>query len=1143
MKPLAVAGLVFAVALVTAAEPLGEWTYPVTYKGKPATGVKVGVIPADYSDPAAQKTGETVFATSDANGEVRFPKQAGFTMARLLARDADGRGGFGTIHGGGRYPATLELRENCELTGRVTDADGKPVAGLKLGPEALGPESFAQYGGRIVSFAGTPEWFWERFPVKLAADGSFVIPGVPVGHSVGVHFEAPGFGSGRFWVLPGVTKPVALKKAGAIRVKFAVPPDAKPGDVRVTATRSATTDWLEANADATAQAAAGVTLADLPPGEYQLSSPYRNSAFFPKSVPPVTVKPGETAEVTAALEPAARITAKLVDAKTGKGVAGAKLVAGITRGQGDYISVPEQVADAEGKVELLVPAGMVSVTPQAAEGYAVTKIGTNRFNELSTEPTPVAAGKSHDFGTFALVKTVELAGVVVDDGDKPVAGATVSVGYNQYAGGTGETTDERGRFVLKGLNPEGGVVGVTARKGEAITAAPVGVDPGKPEGELRLVVSPKFGARMRVRAVDRTGKPLAGVGVELMHTVMFLSRGGGITGMGTGGRVGATDADGRFATGVLQPGDRYAITLAGPGFRTTATAEWVAKMGETHDLGDVVLIRSDLGVTGTVVDLAGKHVAGATVFDNADGLRPTETKTDAAGRFTLGGLYEGSAFVSVRADGYRLASVAATPGGPAVAVTLRKLTDPPAPPPVISDAHKAATDKLARHVITAMWENRVAAGDPGETAIRAMAKLDPATAGRWRDEEKKRTDGKVDLTAEVEVARRDANLLKTAKDDPDEAVALLKPVAGTEGFRAVCSLASQLLADAPDKALRVAEEAVARARGLEEAERAWALAQAGELVYRAGKKDAGRKVIDEAAKLAEPLAFAELDGYRRGMVAARVALYDPAKCRAMIDPMKQAMEFNRWLAQACPRVAEHDLATAKKWFADFRPDNSFYKHNSRQWVAYRIVATKPDEAVEIARGIEDRTVRVCTLAGLATRLKDRETAAKLIESAIDGIVADPNSYYNGGGGGTAAILLFRAKQMSHPDLAGVRDKVLAARNPNDARHGPDFEHTFALALALTDPDTARPILHRALPATERANLDGQRQREALVALVLCDPAGATLAVDGMIARAVKEKKGYDYTGLDTLAALLSQPDKLAEAAMRSGRLLVDFDEE
>jgi protocatechuate 3,4-dioxygenase beta subunit len=845
-------------------------------------------LPADRERVA----GKTVFATTDDKGEARFPKPADVpsrVTAQVFARDAAGHGGFGLLFGEDqRHPPTVELLDNAELTGRVTDAAGKPVRGLRLRPVALGPENvaqhavnFARHGPRALVYADPPDWFWAAFPPKVAADGKFTLPGVPTGYSVAVQFEAAGFGSGRFWVAPGKPAVVGLQRAGAIRLRFNAPADARPGDIRVTATHTARPDLLEVTASGTARAGADLTLPDLPPGEYRIAFPLTTPAtVFPKSVGTVTVKPGATTTVTIPLEPAARITAHLIDSKTGKGVAGGKLTATTTRGPGDSITVADAKADAQGKVELLVPAGMVQVVPGAAEGYAVVPFSTVPFHSDRTEGVPVAPGKAHDFGAFALVRTVDLAGLVVDEANRPVAGASVEVGYTgtNFYRGKAIASGADGRFVIRGMSPERGVFGVTARKGNAITAAPVAADPAKPDGALRILVSEKFAARVRARAVDRAGKPVAAAGVELYHSVTYLARDGVgmVVGSGYGRKVATTPDDGRFESDLLQPGDRYRLILSAPGYRSVSTPEWVAVPGEIHDFGDLVLTRADLAGAGTVIDPAGKPVAGATVFDNADGPAPVTTTTDAAGRFVLDRLYEGPAFVSVRAARFRLANVPAEPGGPAVAVKLRPLTDLPAPPPVVSAAHRVATAKLTRRLLETMWANRVAANDDGKLVLRGMAHLDVATARKWRGEEKVRTGGRADLTVEIEAAERDGILLPTARDDPDEAVALLKPVRGVEGFLAVCRLARDLLPDAPDKALRVAEEAVVRARGMPGADRPWALAQAGELVFRAGKKDAGRKLIEEAAKLVEPLGFDELDGYRRGMVGCRVALYDPA---------------------------------------------------------------------------------------------------------------------------------------------------------------------------------------------------------------------------------------------------------------------------
>jgi hypothetical protein len=1151
MKRFAVVVLVFALACRALAQPAGEWTSRVTYRGQPVAGAKAALTSITYPIPGEPKYAEPVFATTDDKGEMRFPRDAEAASgghACLLIRDKTGRGGYATLFGESqRYSPAIELHENAELAGRVTDAEGKPIRDLKLKLVALGPDNLARFGGRPVSYAATADWFWDGFAPKFTADGSFTLTGVPAGHSVAVQFEAAGFGAGRFWVFPGNTMAVALRKAGAIRLRFRIAGNAKPGDISVSVTRTGR-DLLEATATGTAKAATDLTLANLPPGDYRVSFPYTGpAALFPKPAGTVTVKPGETAEMSTALEPAARLTAKMVDSNTGKGVAGAKLSLSITQAAGGWVGNVK--ADAAGKIDVLVPPGMISITPMTIAGYTPRKVANNPFNTFSTEPLPVAPGQTRDFGSFALVKTVDVTGIVVDEDDKPVARARVEAGYSGTNSAAGTTTATDGTFVLKGANPEGGVFGITAHKGDLITAAPVAVDAGKLNGVVRVVVSAKYGARVRVRAVDRAGKPIAGVGIELAHSVSYLSRGAGITGSGTGRKVGATDAAGRFESVVLQAGDQYSITLSAPGYRGANAPDWMAKPGETHDYGDVVLTRSELPVSGTVTDLTGIPVAGATVFNNADGPRPTTTKTDGAGRFTLTGLHEGPAFLSVRADGFRLVSVAASPGGPALAVTLRRTSESPAAPPGISDQHKAATEKLTRHLLETMWANRVAAGDDGKLVIRAMAKFDPPTARKWRDEEKTRTNGTINLTSEIETADRERTLLKTAKEDPDEAVALLRPVTGVEGFRSVCALARQLIADSPDKSLRIAEEAVARARGLDEDQRTRTLAQAGELVWLAGKKDAGRKLIEQAAALAEPLGYADLDGYRRGMVACRVALYDPAECRKMIDPIKEAREFNRYLAQACSRLAESDLPLARKWLADFRPDNSFAKHTAGALVAYRVVRTNPDDAIAVAQSIEDRTIRATTLAGLALRLRDRDKAVRLIDAAMDGIVADPTGYYNGGGSGTAALVLYRAKQIGHPDLACLRDKVLAARPASrdgafSRANGPDV--TDAVALALTDPTTARDLLATRLLPGDLTALENLRNREPLLALALADPAAALRPVDELIGNAVARKKGYQYTGLDKLASVLCWPDRVggvAESALRAGWFLGDFEEE
>ncbi len=128
------------------------------------------------------------------------------------------------------------------------------------------------------------------------------------------------------------------------------------------------------------------------------------------------------------------------------------------------------------------------------------------------------------------------------------------------------------------------------------------------------------------------------------------------------------EEDGSFRLEDLAPGT-YRLVLEHPRALPRTLEKVEVAPGEAVDLGTVTL---DPGIklSGTVVDAAtGEPVAGAVVepaasdpfaamakrMDAADGEPGTGARTDAKGRFTLGGLRPGRVVLEVRAEGYATA--------------------------------------------------------------------------------------------------------------------------------------------------------------------------------------------------------------------------------------------------------------------------------------------------------------------------------------------------------------------------------------------------------------------------------------------------------------------------------------------------------
>ena len=185
-----------------------------------------------------------------------------------------------------------------------------------------------------------------------------------------------------------------------------------------------------------------------------------------------------------------------------------------------------------------------------------------------------------------------------------------------------------------------------------------------------------------------------------------------------------------------------------------------AAADKTHDLGRIALARTVETVEGTVLDTAGKPIAGARVFNAGDGPDPMETRTDAAGRFRLTGFRKGPAYVFAMKDGYQFAGLRTTAG--ATDATVKMLRhDEPAPKRPIAVAATAPEEqkKLARALLEKAWDivkskkknalgnigrallgmvgGNVAADPAAEqraAMVELMERIDPKQAKRWAAE-------------------------------------------------------------------------------------------------------------------------------------------------------------------------------------------------------------------------------------------------------------------------------------------------------------------------------------------------------------------------------------------------------------------------
>ena len=438
-----------------------------------------------------------------------------------------------------------------------------------------------------------------------------------------------------------------------------------------------------------------------------------------------------------------------------------------------------------------------------------------------------------------LAPATGLDGVVVDASGQPVAGAEV---YVLAAGPPGDPSHDPTRTGPGGRSTSISSTPTTrCRCGPGpATRRPTGrssVRPREVKGKLTLTVDPKYAVRIRGMATDANGQTDRGGQGHAVVGSAVRQRESRTKGVGVGSvlETYTTGDNGWFVFRGLWPGVQYTIVVEARGHDKAETPEVTGKAGETHDVGKIVLISTSGYLAGRVVGSDGRPIAGATVFNRGDGPEPVATSTDSQGRFRLDGLFPGRKYAFIRKEGYRFTGIKADDDADGLTITLLKTSEPP--PRVEARRTASSYDEqraFAKQVLIRLWEKYGA--NPNKNGafrcIRDMAEIDPELALEWSAQHGHRYDDAV----------RQARPGELAETDAPGALALLKQKHDSESQSVLQALAERFAETDPKKAMLFADEAAVQARGLNQPERTVAMAQAGAVLVKLGRAEAGRKL-------------------------------------------------------------------------------------------------------------------------------------------------------------------------------------------------------------------------------------------------------------------------------------------------------------
>lgn len=469
--------------------------------GAPVAGARVATVEQGQSAFLKMLVGRTSETFSDAEGRFRLGGlKPGETVKLRATHRSFGASAAVDAAPGGSTAITLELAAPIEIHGKVVDGGGEPVAGVRItvaraGNDRRSPNPFAamQNDGLTARPAVTNDA--GEYVVRNAPEGDLVLtfdhPGYRVHKEqlrtiVGAPVEARKAVLDRGAGIEGIVvdeagEPVAGAAVNAT-VNFGAQPDGQPGRT-----------W----ANTTSGDDGTFSMYGLHEGQVTVRV-YRDGWYCR----PLTVPSGATG-VRLVVAEAGELRGRVMAA--GRPVANANINAQLDgpedpgAAQGRFLAWGRTAAD-----------GTFTLKPLPPRAPFKLVITHQSYKQTTIQGVTASDGRVRD---FTLEAGLQVGGIVVDEGGKPVPTASVVVkhesGKQQWA-----RTDTDGRWSVGGLEP--GKLTVELGRGAYIPTDPIAVTPGAMDIRLVAVrgerISGKIlfpdGSKVRVRidAVDAEGK-------------------------------------------------------------------------------------------------------------------------------------------------------------------------------------------------------------------------------------------------------------------------------------------------------------------------------------------------------------------------------------------------------------------------------------------------------------------------------------------------------------------------------------------------------------------------------------------------------------------------------------------------------------